>query len=120
MQSSLQRDHSLISLWLFVGVTMVFIQILLGGITRLTGSGLSITRWEIVTGTLPPLNETQWNEAFDLYKQTPQYQKINEGMSLSQFKFIFFWEYVHRLWARIMGFVFAIPFVYFLLRKSLS
>ena len=120
MQPSLQRDRSLISLWLFVGVTMVFIQILLGGITRLTGSGLSITRWEIVTGTLPPLNETRWNEAFDLYKQTPQYQKINEGMSLSQFKFIFFWEYVHRLWARMMGFVFAIPFFYFLLRKSLS
>ena len=99
---------------------MVFIQILLGGITRLTGSGLSITRWEIVTGTIPPLNQVDWNEAFDLYKATPQYQKINEGMSLDRFKFIFFWEYFHRVWARLMGFVFLIPFIIFLVRKSLS
>ena len=99
---------------------MVFFQILLGGITRLTGSGLSITRWEIVTGALPPMNETQWNHAFDLYKETPQYQKINNGMSLSSFKNIFFWEYIHRLWARSMGFVFLIPFCYFLFRRSLS
>lgn len=99
---------------------MVFFQILLGGITRLTGSGLSITQWEIVTGTLPPLNEREWNEAFDLYQATPQFKKINEGISLSQFKFIFFWEYLHRLWARLMGLVFIIPFVFFLLRKSID
>ncbi|HXR81470.1 MAG TPA: COX15/CtaA family protein, partial [Saprospiraceae bacterium] len=100
------RDHQRIVTWLWIGMIMVFVQILLGGITRLTGSGLSITRWDIVTGTIPPLNEAQWNQTFELYKETPQYQKINEGISLSDFKFIFFWEYFHRLWARSMGFVF--------------
>lgn len=114
------RDHRLISIWLFTGVVMVLVQILLGSITRLTGSGLSITNWDIVTGALPPMNETQWNEAFDLYKQTPQYREINQGMSISDFRFIFFWEYIHRLWARTMGFVFVLPFLYFLLRKSLN
>ena len=96
---------------------MVFVQIIIGGITRLTGSGLSITKWEIVTGTLPPLNERSWQQEFDLYKATPQYQKINKGMSLDEFKFIYFWEYFHRLWARLMGFVFAIPFVFFWLKN---
>ena len=99
---------------------MVFVQIILGGITRLTGSGLSITKWDIVTGTLPPFGEDQWNQTFDLYKATPQYQKINRGMSLPEFKNIFFWEYLHRLWARSMGFVFLLPFCFFLFRKSLS
>ena len=99
---------------------MIFFQILLGGITRLTGSGLSITKWDIVTGTIPPLNKAQWEESFDLYKQTPQYRQINEGMSLSQYQFIFFWEYIHRLWARLMGFVFLLPFLFFLIRGSLS
>ena len=114
------RDHKLVCSWLLLGVIMVLVQIMLGGITRLTGSGLSITRWEIVTGALPPLSEVQWNAEFDQYKQTPQYKHINAGMSLSQFKFIYFWEYVHRLWARMMGFVFLIPFVFFLWRHSLS
>lgn len=99
--------------WLLIGVVMVFVQVVVGGITRLTGSGLSITKWEIITGTLPPLNAAQWEEAFDLYRATPQYQKINEGMSMGQFKFIYFWEYIHRLWGRLMGFVFIIPFVIF-------
>jgi len=99
--------------WLFAGIILIFFQVIIGGITRLTGSGLSITKWEIVTGTLPPLNEVEWNREFDLYKATPQYQKINEGLSLSEFKFIYFWEYFHRLWARMMGFVFIIPFALF-------
>lgn len=99
--------------WLVVGVIMIIGQIVIGGITRLTGSGLSITKWEIVTGTLPPLNEVDWNLEFDHYKATPQYAKINDGMNLAEFKFIYFWEYFHRLWARLMGFVFAIPFVIF-------
>jgi cytochrome c oxidase assembly protein subunit 15 len=99
--------------WLLVGLFMVFIQIVVGGITRLTGSGLSITKWEIVIGTLPPMNATEWDEAFNLYKATPQYQKINQGMSMGEFKFIFFWEYIHRLWARGMGLVFIFPFLFF-------
>lgn len=105
-----------VKIWLVAGLVMIFVQIVVGGITRLTGSGLSITRWEIVTGTLPPLNEAQWEEAFDLYKTTPQYEKINQGMSISEFKFIYFWEYFHRLWARLMGFVFIIPFAVFYFR----
>jgi cytochrome c oxidase assembly protein subunit 15 len=92
----------------------------IGGVTRLTGSGLSITKWEIVTGTLPPVNSVQWGEAFELYKGTPQYKQINEGMSMSEFKFIYFWEYAHRLWARTMGFVFLFPFLFFLFSKRFS
>jgi len=99
--------------WLLIGVVMIFVQVVVGGITRLTGSGLSITKWEIITGTMPPLNAVQWEEALDLYKATPQYQKINEGMTMGQFKFIYFWEYIHRFWGRLMGFVFIIPFLIF-------
>jgi heme a synthase len=106
--------------WLFIGLILVAGQILIGGITRLTGSGLSITRWEIVTGTLPPLNEEQWTLAFDLYKETPQYRLINQGMALSDFKYIYFWEYFHRLWARSMGLIFVFPFLYFLWKRRLS
>lgn len=106
--------------WLVIGVVMVIGQVVIGGITRLTGSGLSITKWEIVTGTLPPMNAAAWEEAFDLYKATPQYAKINDGMSVSEFKFIYFWEYFHRLWARLMGFVFAIPFFIFWRRRWLD
>lgn len=102
-----------VRIWLWIGFFMVLIQILLGGVTRLTGSGLSITKWDIVMGTLPPIGEDAWKAAFELYKDTPQYQKINEGMSMAAFKFIYFWEYFHRLWARIMGFVFVIPFIIF-------
>ncbi|MEO6189705.1 MAG: COX15/CtaA family protein [Saprospiraceae bacterium] len=102
-----------IKIWLWSGVVMIFAQIILGGITRLTGSGLSITHWDIITGVAFPLSEKKWLYEFNLYQQTPQYQKINFGMSLSDFKFIYFWEYLHRMWARIMGFVFIIPFLFF-------
>lgn len=111
--SSQGRYPRSVQWWLLIGVVMVFVQVVVGGITRLTGSGLSITKWEIITGTLPPLSDAQWEEAFDMYKATPQYQKINDGMSMGQFKFIYFWEYIHRLWGRLMGFVFIIPFVIF-------
>jgi heme a synthase len=109
-----------VKIWLIIGIVMVFMQVVIGGVTRLTGSGLSITTWDIVFGTIPPLNAAQWDEAFELYKSTPQYQKINQGMSMSEFKFIYFWEYFHRLWARTMGFVFLFPFLYFLLVGKLS
>ncbi len=102
-----------VNIWLLVGLVMLFVQIVVGGITRLTGSGLSITKWEIVTGTLPPLSEKHWIEEFEEYKGTPQYEKINQGMSLGDFKFIYFWEYIHRFWARVMGFVFLFPFALF-------
>lgn len=109
-----------VKVWLLAGLVMIFMQIVIGGITRLTGSGLSITKWEIVTGTVPPLNESAWQSTFDLYKLTPQYQRINEGITLDEFKFIFFWEYFHRLWARLMFFVFIIPFGWFLARGMFS
>jgi cytochrome c oxidase assembly protein subunit 15 len=99
--------------WLLIGVVMVLVQVLVGGITRLTESGLSITKWEVVSGTLPPLTAAAWDEAYLLYQATPQYREVNEGISMSDFKFIYFWEWVHRFWARIMGFVFLIPFLYF-------
>ncbi|MBK9567791.1 MAG: COX15/CtaA family protein [Saprospiraceae bacterium] len=108
------KYSKIIKIWLFIGLVMVFIQVIVGGITRLTESGLSITKWEVVTGILPPISGDRWNDEFMKYKQTPQYREINEGMSLEDFKFIYFWEYIHRLWARMMGFVFLIPFIYFL------
>lgn len=107
------KVNRIVRAWLYIGVIMLFFQVVIGGITRLTGSGLSITKWEIVTGTFPPMSQASWSEAFDLYKDTPQYKKINEGMSMGQFKFIYFWEYFHRLWARTMGFVFLFPFIFF-------
>ena len=109
-----------IRIWLIIGLVMLVGQVILGGITRLTGSGLSITRWDIVSGVIPPLNTQQWLEAFDLYKQTPQYLKINSNFELKDFKFIYFWEYAHRLWVRILGFIFLIPFVIFLIRKKID
>lgn len=95
---------------------MIMVQIVLGGITRLTGSGLSITEWDVITGSLPPLNEAQWLMEFDKYKLTPQFRLLNSDFGLSDFKFIFFWEWFHRLWARLIGLVFAIPFIIFLVR----
>lgn len=99
---------------------MLIGQVILGGITRLTGSGLSITRWDIISGSIPPLNAEQWQQAFNLYKETPQYHKINSHFDLSDFKFIYFWEYFHRLWVRILGFIFLIPFIVFILRKQIN
>ena len=113
------RDRS-VRIWLWVGVAMVFVQVILGGVTRLTGSGLSITKWDIVTGTVPPLNAAEWEHEFALYQETPQYEHINTGMTMSQFRFIYFWEYFHRLWARSIGFVFLIPFLFFLWRRKIS
>ena len=103
--------------WLLLGVAMTVIQIALGGITRLTGSGLSITEWDVVTGTLPPMNEAAWLQLFEKYKATPQFQLLNFDFTLSNFKFIFFWEWFHRLWARTIGLVFAFGFIYFLVKK---
>jgi len=103
-----------------IGVGMLIIQILLGGITRLTGSGLSITEWDVITGTLPPLNEHQWLQQFHKYQQTPQYRLLNSDFTIGNFKIIFFWEWFHRLWGRLIGLVFLIPFIIFLLQKLLK
>ena len=118
MGNELTRPSSKpIAIWLMIGVGMIIIQILLGGITRLTGSGLSITEWNVVTGTLPPLTESAWIAEFEKYQQTPQYNLLNADFTLPDFKFIFFWEWFHRFWARLIGVVFLIPFVIFLVQK---
>jgi cytochrome c oxidase assembly protein subunit 15 len=104
--------------WLYFGVFMLMVQILLGGITRLTESGLSITEWKPITGALPPLNTTQWQLEFDKYKNTDQFRYIHADFTLSDFKSIFFWEWFHRTWARLMGIVFLIGFFYFLIKKQ--
>ena len=109
-----------IRFWLLTGLLMLIGQVILGGITRLTGSGLSITSWDIITGVIPPMNKQQWLELFDLYKQTPQFQKINADFTLKDFKFIYFWEYFHRLWVRALGIIFLIPFIIFIIRKQID
>ena len=111
------RSSKPVAVWLLVGVAMIIIQVLLGGITRLTGSGLSITEWKPIMGALPPMNENDWHTAFEKYKQIAQYKYLNFHFTLEDFKFIFFWEWFHRLWARLLGVVFAIPFVIFLIQK---
>src|SRR5688572_3516089 len=109
-----------IIIWLLTGCFLIAAMVVIGGITRLTGSGLSITQWKLVTGTIPPLNEVQWMQEFDEYKLTPQFQKINSHFELADFKNIYFWEYFHRLVGRSIGLIFLIPFLYFLLRKKLE
>jgi cytochrome c oxidase assembly protein subunit 15 len=103
-----------VAIWLLTGVAMVVIQIALGGITRLTGSGLSITEWNIVTGALPPITAADWAVEFAKYQQTPQFRLLNFDFTLQEFKTIFFWEWFHRFWARLIGVVFMVPFIYFL------
>jgi cytochrome c oxidase assembly protein subunit 15 len=114
------RSSRPVAIWLLVGVGMIMIQVLLGGITRLTGSGLSITEWKPILGALPPMNEQQWLEAFEKYKQIAQYKFLNFHFSLQDFKFIYFWEWFHRLWARLIGVVFLIPFAVFLYQKRIK
>jgi len=119
IEQEIQRNNNkAVYRWLMIGLGMTIIQIALGGITRLTGSGLSITEWDVVTGSLPPLNEAAWLQEFDKYKATPQFRLLNTDFDLSDFKFIFFWEWFHRLWARLIGVVFAAGFIYFLVKKQ--
>lgn len=108
--------RNLIRTWLYTGAGLVFLMVVVGGITRLTGSGLSMSDWNLIMDAIPPMNEEEWNEAFAFYKEFPQYQKLNRGMSLDEFKVIFFWEYLHRLLARLLGIVFIIPFAWFWLK----
>jgi heme a synthase len=105
-----------IGIWLLVVAGMVFAMVVLGGITRLTESGLSMVEWRPATGWLPPLSEAAWEQAFAAYQQFPEYQKVNTGMTLAAFKGIYWLEYVHRLWGRLIGVAFAVPFLFFLAR----
>jgi cytochrome c oxidase assembly protein subunit 15 len=105
-----------IRLWLCAVAALVFAMVLVGGATRLTESGLSITEWQPVTGTLPPLSDSEWQAEFDKYKSIPQYTALNRGMTLYQFKTIFWWEWAHRLLGRLIGAVFLVPFLFFVWR----
>lgn len=106
--------------WLWAVAALVAGMVMLGGATRLTGSGLSITEWNVVTGVFPPLTDAGWLAEFEKYKAIPQYQQINKGMSLAEFKFIYFWEWAHRLLGRVVGFAFAIPLAFFWWRGKID
>lgn len=109
-----------VRIWLYVVLVVLFALFIVGGATRLTDSGLSITEWKPIHGVIPPLSEAEWQEEFDLYRQIPQYQQINQGMSLDEFKSIFWWEWAHRLIARLVGVVMALPLAFFWLTRRLE
>lgn len=115
-----QKNNKQVAIWLFIGVCMIVIQVLIGGITRLTESGLSITEWKPITGALPPLNDAAWQAEFDKYRMTDQFKYVHHDFTMHDFKFIFFWEWMHRLWARLLGVVFIIGFIYFLIRQKFN
>lgn len=114
------NKQRIIGRWLMIGVGMLMVQVLLGGITRLTGSGLSVTEWNPIMGFIPPLNTEEWNVAFEKYKQIGQYKFLNSDFTLSDFKFIYFWEWFHRVWARCIGGVFLLPFIWLLIKKYVN
>ncbi len=116
----MKKDNKRIIYWLLTGCALIFIMVIVGGITRLTHSGLSISNYKLISGTIPPMNEVEWQAAFELYKQYPEYQKLNNHFSLEDFKDIYFWEWLHRVLGRVIGIVFIIPFLYFLVTKQLT
>ncbi len=117
--SALRTNPRAIAAWLWAVAALVFAMVVVGGVTRLTESGLSITEWKPVSGAIPPLTAAEWQRAFDQYKQVPQYAAIHGGMTMAQFQFIFFWEWVHRLLGRVIGLAFAVPLLWFWVRKAI-
>lgn len=120
LKLALESELKRIKIWLSIICLMIAAIVIIGGITRLTVSGLSITEWRPITGVIPPLNIEQWQLEFQKYQTTPQFQHLNQNMTLDEFKFIFFWEYLHRLIARSLGLVFLLPLLYFSKRKQIS
>src|SRR3954468_17142572 len=114
-----ERGERAIAYWLLLCCAMIFAMVVIGGITRLPLSGLSITEWQPVAGIVPPLSEAAWVAEFEKYRQIPQYKLLNAGMSLGESKSLFLWEYVHRLWGRLIGFVYALPLIWFLVRRQI-
>ena len=115
-----EKINRLFLTWLIISLILVFFIIIIGGLTRLTNSGLSITEWELFSGILPPLDIESWNEYFDLYKMIPQYQLLYFDMTLDEFKIIFYWEYIHRILARLIGLFFLIPLIFFYISKKIQ
>src|ERR1700716_2332149 len=113
-------DNRAVKGWLLSIAALIAIMVLVGGATRLTESGLSIVEWKPITGTLPPLSEAQWAQAFEGYKTIPQYRELNAGMTLSEFKTIFWWEWSHRVLGRVIGVAYLLPFLWFLWRGVLG
>ena len=120
MMSHDKKINNIIFYWLNLGLALIFLMIIVGGLTRLTNSGLSITEWELFKGVFPPFNETGWNDYFQLYKQIPQYYILYPNMTLDEFKIIFYWEYAHRVLGRLIGLFFLIPIIYFQFIKKIS
>ena len=114
------RPSAAVRGWLLALAVLVFLVLSVGGATRLTGSGLSITEWRPIVGILPPLTEADWRQAFAEYQHIPQYQQVNRGMSLKAFKVIYWWEWTHRLLARLLGVVLVVPLVYFLAARQIA
>ena len=98
---------------------MIMIMVVIGGITRLTGSGLSMVEWKPIMGFLPPMGDADWMAVFEKYQESPQFKLVNSSMNLNEFKVIFFWEYFHRVWGRLIGIVFLVPFIYFLYKRKI-
>ena len=115
-----QKNLLLLKYWLITSIILVFIMIAVGGLTRLTNSGLSITEWELFSGLLPPLNDNSWDHYFSLYKKIPQYELLNSSMNISEFKIIFLWEYFHRLLGRFIGLFYLLPLLYFTYKKIIN
>jgi heme a synthase len=120
LMSQQEQDKKWITFWLIATCFLIWIMIMLGGATRLTHAGLSIVEWKPITGIIPPFNDTQWQEEFGKYQQFPEYQQVNQGMSLIEFKFIFWMEYTHRLLGRLIGLVFFVPLLWFWRRGVLT
>ena len=118
MDANKKKINNLFLYWLTLCLLLVFFIIIVGGLTRLTNSGLSITKWELFKGILPPLSQSSWEFYFDEYKKIPQYQLMNNKMNIGQFKVIFYWEYFHRFLARIIGLTFLLPLIYFYFTKK--
>ena len=115
-----KKINNLFINWLMISLILVFLMVIIGGLTRLTNSGLSITEWELFKGVLPPLNNSSWNSYFELYKQIPQYKLLNFNMEMEEFKIIFYWEYFHRVLGRFVGLFFLIPLLFFYFSKKIS
>src|SRR6478672_7267037 len=116
---SSSRSQKGVAWWLLACCALVFAMVVVGGVTRLTHSGLSIVEWQPIVGTIPPLDDAAWQESFRKYQETPEFRQVNHAMSLAQFKGIFWWEYAHRLLGRLIGVAFLVPFAWFAVRRRI-